>query len=120
MKHATSLQAIEIGQSLAKNAKQGALKLAPIPGSLDTRTWMPSESPDIMTECSKLSCGRVFPLKEGYTHPLPYVRSYDEDGIPTISTHPLLVFCSIEHLLMPAVVMGTTISQDGYTVPRCH
>ena len=94
-------------------------KKAAIPCQFDTHIWLPHESCEEERECSYPSCRNVFPLKDGYTYPLKYVRSVVH-GIPIVSMYPLMVFCSLEHLLMPAMAIDNVVSLKGNVIRVEH
>ena len=112
MKHTTSPLALEIGRKQGARIRQPSVHES-TSKPLDARVWLPNASPDELCECSKLSCARRFLLRDGFAYPFNFVRSVDEHGMPTISRFPILIFCSLEHVLATSIAAGSRVTEDG-------
>ena len=70
MKSAVSPHAIEIGRALAQKTARSAATEQDIPKNLRATSWFPGISIHEPTCCQFFGCEKVFPLAEGFGHPL--------------------------------------------------
>ena len=103
----------------SKLVREYANRQTPPQGRFDALAWFPGANPNEIIACSLPSCEKVLHLRDSFTYPVPLPRA-DELGDLCLKTHPLLLFCCLEHLFASAFSPEAYFDSDDEPHYTCH